>query len=133
MGCNNRPDCDRGDRIHLSECDDGHGLTTQFEFVPQANGAFLIKVASSELCARVPEDPLDPMNLEDCDPGDDRQLYYATNGQAAWGSSFEINPVWAPDSCIGNRHHPKDDETLYVWPCEISRIWTTSRWNFYKE
>jgi hypothetical protein len=69
--------------------------------------------------------------MDTCNATNDHQQYYAQNGEAIWGGRFELNPVFVTDGCVGDTHQAKYSELIYVWKCEVSRIWETSLWNFY--
>ncbi|GKY90745.1 hypothetical protein MPSEU_000047400 [Mayamaea pseudoterrestris] len=131
MRCNNdNPSCSAGNRIYITNCDIDT-LTTEWIFNYVSGDVFQVKVSTSNNCLTVPDDDKEPIIVDTCDSSNDHQLFRAQNGQAAWGSHFELNPVWASDGCVGDTHHPKYGETVYVWKCETSRKWTTNAWNFY--
>ena len=123
-------DCSAGGRIYLTNCD-ADTLSTKFTLNYVSSSAFQIKVSTSDLCLAFPGSNHDPMIADNCDSNNEGQLFYAQNGQAAWGSQFELNPMWAPNTVCGDTHHPKYGESIYVWPAEVSRAWTTNAWNFY--
>jgi hypothetical protein len=121
--------CSPGRKVYVTNCDTD--MITKWEFKYLNSKAFQIKIAASNLCLTVQSDINKYLIADTCNSNNVRQQFYAQNGQAKFGSHFEINPVWAPDGCVGNTHHPKYGETLYVWKCEVSRAATTSNWNFY--
>ena len=87
-------------------------------------------MTAADLCLTAPVNTQDRYTMEYCDANNSRQIYTA-GGDAVWGGKFEIHPVWAPDGCVANTHHPKFGESLYLWRCEVSRASTTSQWTFY--
>jgi hypothetical protein len=121
--------CAPGRKVFLTNCDTD--MITKWELKYVTSKAFQIKIAAADLCLTVPIDTQNKLTVETCDATNNHQLYFAQNGQAKWGNRFEINPVWAPNGCVGNTHHPKYGEALYLWDCQISRWSTTSLWNFY--
>lgn len=125
------PACTPGRRVHVTDCDDTPDMT-QWELVYFEDGVFHIKDSRSDNCWTVPEDTMQPMFVDTCDATNLRQLYTALNGEAAWGSKFEIQSYWNPAGCISVTHHPRDRETMHIFPCFVSRRWTTGSWNFYE-
>lgn len=123
------PECFPGQRVYLTECDGSTDPLSTFQFVNLPNGAFYIKILPSDLCLEIGANPRrETILAQPCDPFDEKQLFFARNGQAVLGDRFEIHPVLGNDDCVGNQHHPKFGEGLFVWPCSLSRAWTTALW-----
>ena len=127
------PNCFAGQNVFVAPCQ--ANITTEdptnWQMIFQPNGAFYIKIATSDLCLTLPLVKLDPLTVEKCSPFNEKQLFFAQNGQAAAGSRFEISPVTEQGSCVSQIHHPKTGERLFLFPCIYPRYWTTSFWNFY--
>lgn len=123
-----RPECSPGRRVYITDCDTD--MITDWQFLYLPNGAFFIKMVAADLCLTVPENTQDRFTVEYCDSNNERQVFM-TSGDAVWGGKFEIHPIWAAGGCVGNTHHPKYGESLYLWRCEVSRGSDTSQWNFY--
>ncbi|GKY96987.1 hypothetical protein MPSEU_000657600 [Mayamaea pseudoterrestris] len=122
--------CSAGRRVYITNCDIDSAVTEwELNYVTSSN--FQIKVSNSNLCLTVPDDETEPIIIDDCNTNNERQLYRAQNGTAAWGSHFEINAVWDKNTCVSITHHPKYSETLYLYNCLNTRKWTTGAWNFY--
>jgi hypothetical protein len=134
MKCDDmKPECYAGQTVFLTQCETNSTIDepTEWQFVYLPSNAFHIKILSSDLCLTLPTDTRLPLTVQQCSPFNEYQLFFALNGQAAFGDKFEIHPARAFDKCLGNTHHPKFGERIFAWPCEWSRAWTTALWNFY--
>ena len=90
-----RPECEAGRRVYTTDCN--NDMTTKFQFLYLPNGSFFIKMTAADLCLTAPINTQDRYTVEYCDANNSRQIYMTGSGQVAWGSPFEIHPVWAPD------------------------------------
>jgi hypothetical protein len=123
--------CTAGKKIYITNCD-VDTLVTQWTFNYLAGTTvFQVKDSHSNLCITVPKISHQHLYVDHCNSTSVHQQFTAQNGKAAWGSHFELSPVSVPDGCVGDTHHPKYGESLYIWKCEISRKWTTNAYAMY--
>ena len=123
--------CSPGHRVYLTNCD-VDTLATKWQFNYISGSTFMVKDANSNTCLSVPNDLSQPIEVDTCNSGNDRQHFVAgSGGVATRGTPFELHPAWALEGCVGDEHHPKYGETLFVWKCTTSERWTTNQWNMY--
>jgi hypothetical protein len=120
--------CGENDILIIKECDDDN---TRFNFINPSADSVQIKVANEDLCLEVISD-MDrrKVTLENCDTGNIYQRFIAGEMGDFSGDRFELQPIARP-GCLTQRHHPKDDEYIYLEVCEEARDDLTSFWNKY--
>ncbi|GKY93759.1 hypothetical protein MPSEU_000343100 [Mayamaea pseudoterrestris] len=138
MKCDDvKPECFAGQSVFSTECVTNVTAWeyTPWQFVYLPSGAFYMKILPSDLCLTLGNvtDIRSTLSVQECSPYDDRQLFFAQNGQAVRGDKFEIHPALYQDKCLDIVHEPKFGERVFAWPCEYPRAWKTSLWNFYYE
>jgi hypothetical protein len=126
------PECHAGQNVYVTQCvtNSTSDEPTNWQFVYLPSGAFYIKISSSDLCLTLPTDTKNPLDVEVCNSYNERQLFFTANGQAIWGSHFELHPATAYNKCLDITHHPKFGERIFAWPCSYLKYWTTGLWNF---
>ena len=107
------------------------GASTEWELVYLSADIFQVKNTRSNNCLTINSNTQEPMETDTCDITNVRQQYRAQNGAAVTGDSWEMNSVWIPEGCISTTHHPRQRETLYIYSCDITRVWTTGQYIFY--
>jgi hypothetical protein len=126
-------DCEKGKCRELgilvvSKCDDDNA---RFNFINPSADSVQISVAKEKLCLEVISD-LDRrrLRLEKCDSGNIYQRFLAGEEGNFNGDRFELQPIARP-GCLTQRHHPKEQEYVYLETCEDARRDKTSFWNKY--
>ena len=121
--------CTADSKLYVANCNID-SLVTQWTLKYLNEDVFHVKDHNSNMCMTLPEDLSLPLGVAECDISDVHQKFEA-NGTPGFDSSFELQPHWLENSCVGVTHHAKYSEWFYAWPCDLARRWTTNAYTFY--
>jgi hypothetical protein len=118
--------CDFDDSIHVQRCGSSN---TWFVFENLRNGETQVRVAGKNLCLELISN--NSIRLRNCDSSKDRQKFRAGLGSFG-GDKFELQTI-VHTGCLSQQHHPKADEVIRRYDCEVprSRGDRTNFWNRY--
>jgi len=66
--------------------------------------------------------------LEKCDAENRDQFFLAPGGDIQAGDGFELSPADNPDYCLSQDQQPKNNEVIFMIPCDVPRSADTSLW-----
>jgi hypothetical protein len=122
-----------GHGVFVANCD-ADKLMTEWQLsylYSNMTGAFQVKDSKSNNCLAIPGNTQQSIVVAACDSSNIQQLFYAQNGSADYGSHFELESAWIPQSCLGVNQAPTFHEAINLWACPLTRVWKTGSWNFY--
>jgi hypothetical protein len=121
--------CDQGDRLWIQYCKtEVNEQYYVYEPVASTGGGKIKPYTRQDLCLEKVSEEQDTLTFQPCNDVSTLQILVGFDMYTA----FELSPYSDTSECLSQAHHPKKEEVIKAYPCDVAQDDKTSLWQAYE-